>query len=347
MEARTLYAVGMMAVLSSLGASYRTANFVVDAPTPQLAKEIGDNAEIQRRELAVQWLGATMPNWAQPCMLTAQVAPNLGAGGATSFVFEHGEVFGWRMTIQGSRERILDSVLPHEITHTIFACHFREALPRWADEGACTTVEHSSERAKQERMLITFLQTGRGISFSRMFAMKEYPSDIMPLYSQGYSLARFLLGQGGKRRYLQFVRAGLDTDDWPAALRSHYGYDNLLTLQNSWLDWVRKGSPEVPPGPATQLVAATVEDRHVPGNSDLTFRTPHTAADGGRLVPVTTASPSRSAARDDVATHSLSRQQQLSKPLQPEHPRQVILQWNKSSSASIQSSAVQRNSVSR
>ena len=91
-----------------------------------------------------------MPNWAQPCPITAQVGRHLGAGGATSFVFEHGEVFGWRMTIQGSLERILDSVLPHEVTHTIFATHFRQPLPRWADEGACTTVEHASEKAKQQ-----------------------------------------------------------------------------------------------------------------------------------------------------------------------------------------------------
>ena len=61
------------------------------------------------------------------------------------------------MSIQGSRQRILDSVLPHEVTHTIFASHFRQPLPRWADEGACTTVEHASERAKQEKMLIEFL----------------------------------------------------------------------------------------------------------------------------------------------------------------------------------------------
>ena len=61
------------------------------------------------------------------------------------------------MHIQGSRERILDSVLPHEITHTIFATHFGRPLPRWADEGACTTVEHVSEKAKQDNFLIQFL----------------------------------------------------------------------------------------------------------------------------------------------------------------------------------------------
>ena len=131
-----------------------------------------------------------MPTWAGPCPITVQVGDHLGAGGATSFMFERGEVYGWRMTIQGSLERVLDSVLPHEVTHTIFATHFRRPLPRWADEGACTTVEHASERAKQQMMLVDQLRNGRGIAFGQMFAMKEYPHDVMPLYSQGYSVAR-------------------------------------------------------------------------------------------------------------------------------------------------------------
>ena len=137
--------------MASLGASYRTDNFVVEAPTADMAEQIGRAAEKYRRELAIDWLGKEMPNWAQPCPITAQVADHLGAGGATSFVFEHGEVFGWRMTIQGSLVRILDSVLPHEVTHTVFATHFRQPLPRWADEGACTTVEHSQRTSKSSK----------------------------------------------------------------------------------------------------------------------------------------------------------------------------------------------------
>jgi hypothetical protein len=86
------------------------------------------------------------------------------------------------MKVQGSRERVLDSVVPHEVTHTVFATHFRQPLPRWADEGACTTVEHRSEIAKQERMLIDFLKTRRGIPFNAMFDMKDYPQDVLPLY---------------------------------------------------------------------------------------------------------------------------------------------------------------------
>jgi hypothetical protein len=254
---------------SAQAAGYRTRNFTVAAPTPQLAKEIGDVAEQWRKKLSIEWIGEEMPSWSKPCPIQAQVAPNLGAGGATSFVFDQGQVFGWDMKIQGSRERILDSVLPHEITHTIFACYFRQPLPRWADEGACTTVEHPSEIAKQERMLIQFLHERRGIPFSQMFAMKEYPPDVMPLYSQGHSVAQMLIESQGRQTFLDFLSEGLKDENWPRAVRSHYGYDGLPALQLAWLDWVKAGRPPLgaPTDPGVQLAGASS-----PANSDLVVR---------------------------------------------------------------------------
>jgi hypothetical protein len=257
----SLRAAGLIAALvaaysspSPAGAAgYRTANFVVEAPTPDQARKIGDAAEQYRHTLAVEWTGAPLPRWSRPCPITAQVAPHLGAGGATSFVFDKGEVFNWTMTIQGSEERILDSVLPHEITHTVFASYFRRPLPRWADEGACTTVEHPVERARQHKMLIEFLTTGRGIAFPEMFAMREYPPDVLPLYSQGYSLARFLIERGGRHKYVAFVGDGLSRDDWAGALERHYGVNDIAKLQHIWLDWVKQGCP----APPASLAAAS------------------------------------------------------------------------------------------
>jgi hypothetical protein len=248
MDARPLLrAIVLMAAATSLGASYRTTNFVVKAPSSALAQKIGTAAEKYRRDLAIAWLGYELPRWRSPCPITAHVASHLGAGGATSFVFQNGQVGGWRMTIQGSEVRILDSVLPHEVTHTIFATHFRQPLPRWADEGACTTIEHASERARHQKMLIQFLLTNRGIAFSRMFAMKEYPRDVLPLYAQGYSLARFFIEQGGRRKFVKFVESGLRDGDWIRAVNESYGFKNLAVLQDQWLSWVRRGSPSLVP----------------------------------------------------------------------------------------------------
>ncbi len=168
-----------------------------------------------------------------------------GRWGATSFVFDRGEVFGWKMNIQGSRERILDSVLPHEVTHTIFASYFRQPLPRWADEGACTTMEDRSEIAKQERNLLQYLKSGRGIPFKQMFAMKDYPQDVMPLYAQGHSLSEWLIESHGRKEFLAFLADGMRDENWPRAVQEHYGFDNLLTMQNSWNDWVKQGRPQL------------------------------------------------------------------------------------------------------
>ena len=259
MEARLLRAVLLAAVLLvSMGARYPTPNFIIDTPDPGLARQIGAAAEKYRRDLAVQWLGKAMPNWTEPCVMTVHCGPRLGAGGATSFVFDRGEVFGWRMTIQGSRQRVLDSVLPHEITHMIFASHFRRPLPRWADEGGATSVEHSSERMKHHKMLYQFLRSGRGIAFNRMFAMKQYPRDIMPLYAQGYSLAEFLIQTGGRRKYVAFLSDGLETDDWSGAIELHYRIAGAGALQNTWLAWVKQGSPQLKPrqaAPSPKMIA--------------------------------------------------------------------------------------------
>ena len=286
-----------------LAAGYRTANFVVEAPDPQLAQKIGDAAEQYRHDLAIEWLGEPLPRWSQPCPVTAEVAPNLGAGGATSFVFDRGEVFNWTMTIQGSEERILDSVLPHEVTHTIFASHFRQPLPRWADEGACTTVEHPVERARQHRLLIEFLRTGRGISFPDMFAMKEYPADVLPLYSQGYSLARYLIERGGGQRYIDFVGNGLATSDWPQSLSQHYGINDISNLQTIWLEWVKRGCP----APPASVAAA------IPGIQDITRTARGQSPDTPTMHAPTPNRISATAARQSIYVQRAQRTQRATK----------------------------------
>jgi hypothetical protein len=324
------------APFSAEAAGYKTTNFVVSAPTPQLAKEIGDSAEMWRRNLAMEWLGKELPPWTKPCPINAKVAPGLGAGGATSFIFDRGEVFGWKMNIQGSRERILDSVLPHEVTHTIFASHFRKPLPRWADEGACTTVEHPSEIAKQERNLVQFLKTGRGIPFRQLFAMKEYPHDVMPLYAQGHSLATYLIESRGRQAFLEFLTDGMRDDNWQRAVHQHYGFNDLVTMQHAWNDWVKQGRPQLTPETApigtlaantrntTSTAAANNPQAIYRGQSpdDITPIPAPAASDAGATGPVTVASASGSvyaeaAARAERARQQSAKSKQSSAPPQP------------------------------
>ncbi len=100
-------------------------------------------------------------------------------------------------------------------------------------------------------MLISFLggTPSRGIPFNRMFTMKNYPHDILPLYAQGYSLSKFLIQQKGRRYFLDYLttgmnleRPGVELAAWDNATDRHYGYKDLSELQLAWMDWVRSGS---------------------------------------------------------------------------------------------------------
>src|SRR5262245_637238 len=69
MSSRRPVALVLAAVVASMGASYRTTNFVVHAPNAQVAQQVGQWAEHYRRTKALEWLGQEMPTWPQPCPL--------------------------------------------------------------------------------------------------------------------------------------------------------------------------------------------------------------------------------------------------------------------------------------
>jgi len=252
-----------------LAAGYETANFVVEASSDDLARKVGDAAEKYRANLSVEWLGRTLPRWSRPCVVTVKCAPDLPAKGETVFSFSNGEVYDWKMNAQGSETQILDSVLPHEITHTLIASYFRSPAPRWIDEGMATSVESESERNRYRSQLMDYLHNDRGIAFNEMVSAKEYPRDLTPFYSQAFSVCEYLLLIGGKRRLVEFARRGSYSRDWNGALREYYGYESLGALQVEWLGWLRRW--EVAGCPRELPVARKMEELNTVANHDKSF----------------------------------------------------------------------------
>lgn len=224
-----------------------SANFIVFANDTAWAKEVSETAERNRRDLAIHWLGQELPTWSYRCPIHVHDAPNLGASGETRFTVARSVASDWQMIVQGTRERILDSVLPHEISHTIFASYFgklNKYVPRWADEGAATTVEHEAEKKKHRHYLKEFLQHGRGLAFNQMFELKDYPKDILPLYAQGHSAVQFLIDQSSPQEFVRFIELGMKSENWKAALNKHYAYESIWDFQEKWNKWLRDGSPK-------------------------------------------------------------------------------------------------------
>ncbi|HJZ58427.1 MAG TPA: hypothetical protein VKE74_26025, partial [Gemmataceae bacterium] len=264
MTLRRLSPVFVFALLAAPGtasaATYETTNFVVDAPTPELAKTFGEKAEFYRIEKARDWLGREMPNWSRKCPL--KVTVNMGgAGGATNFSFgtEGGRpcVLNQWMEIRGDVKQLLNSVLPHEVTHTVLAYHFGRPVPRWADEGGSVLSENDEERFQHDVRCRELLNAGRGIRLRVLFRMARYPHDMIVLYAQGYSVTAYLVEKGGggregRGRLLQFLGYGMQgsteeshgtPETWNEAARRVYGFDSVEAMETAWLDSLRNPTP--------------------------------------------------------------------------------------------------------
>jgi hypothetical protein len=225
-------------------AAVRTKNFDVTAPSARIARIIAEAAERHRKEKAVLWLGEELPAWAERCPITVQITAS-GAGGATTFTYADDKVASRAMHVEGALDRLLSSVLPHEVTHTIFADHFGALPPRWADEGGCVMSEDEEEQQRHERLVRETVEKGRLIPLSRLLGLKDFPDDVMTLFVEGHSLTSFLVEKRNRKTFLAFVKQGMK-DGWDPAVKEHYGYHDVAELEADWLKEVRKEPKSYP-----------------------------------------------------------------------------------------------------
>ena len=229
-----------LALLPTLaGASHRSTNFVVDATTPEVAKQVAEHAEACRVSIAKAWLGKELPPWAAPCPVKVKLTRG-EAGGLTSFGFSRGKVSDQSMSVEGRLDRILASSLPHEVTHTVFAAYFGGPMPRWADEGASLLSEDLREYHRHDQIVHDLISRRGNLPLERLFTVEDYPDDVMGFYGQGYSISRFLVEMGGRPRFLAFVRDGSRTG-WDAAARAHYGLAGVHEVDRAWRSWHKVG----------------------------------------------------------------------------------------------------------
>jgi hypothetical protein len=235
-SARGIAAGFALALLPALtGASHRTTNFVVDAPSAEIARQVADHAEACRTSIAQAWLGHDLPTWTTPCPIKVKITRG-EAGGLTSFGFARGKVSDQSMSVEGRLDRILASSLPHEVTHTIFAAYFGGPMPRWADEGASLLSEDQAEYRRHDKIVVDLIARRRNFPLESLFSAEEYPSDLMGFYGQGYSVSRYLVESGGRPRFLAFVKEG-GKSGWDEATRKYYGLAGLHELDRAWRSW--------------------------------------------------------------------------------------------------------------
>jgi hypothetical protein len=249
-----------------------TANFVVKAGSGRVARLVAEAAERHRKELALRWLGKELPVWHKRCPIRVNVSAQ-GLNGSTSFAFDRGKVLNRDMRLEGPLDRILSSSLPHEVTHVVFADALGGPVPRWADEGSAILSEDEDERQRHDLLARRILDTpGRAIPLRRLLPMTGYPTDVMALYAQGYSVTRFLVERKDHKTFVAFVKQGADAG-WDEALQARYRLRDVKGLEDAWLAWLRAQRPPpkpevvgpVPPGEREEGAVAPVGAAPVTG----------------------------------------------------------------------------------
>ncbi|MBI1918671.1 MAG: sigma-70 family RNA polymerase sigma factor [Planctomycetes bacterium] len=220
---------------------HRTKNFRVSAASQRVARLVAEAAEVYRKKLALLWLGKELPPWPEPCPVKVTITAR-GSGGATSFAFDAGKVLNQNMHLEGPLDSILANVLPHEVTHTILAHAVGKPLPRWADEGAAVLAEDDQEHRRYDRLVTRIIDERRAMPLRRLFALNEYPRDVMTLFAQGYSVTNFLVGKNDRQTFLAFVKLGM-RDGWDRAVRA-YNFRDVEALEDTWLAKLRRTPPK-------------------------------------------------------------------------------------------------------
>jgi hypothetical protein len=223
----------------------RSANFEVIADSGDVANLLAGHAEELRTTLAQDWLGSELPTWEQRCAVQIDAGSDR-LSGDTTYSLAPARDKHWRMVLRGPVDRIVETLLPHEVLHTILASHYRQAVPRWADEGAALSVE---AKADQDRLWAhegTQLLRGPRRPLVELFASEQYPDDrneLRAFYAQGAAVTEFLL-LAGKARFLSFVELGMK-EGWERAVAVHYGFSDVASLEAAWIDWLHNARPTI------------------------------------------------------------------------------------------------------
>lgn len=156
-----------------------------------------------------------------------------------------------RITVFKGLNALLDSVLPHELTHLIFRefVGFTSDVPLWLDEG----VAQWMDRANQGRMLELarlLHRRNRLMPLDLLMAtdVRQTASTLsaVEFYAQSVSLVAFMIETYGAARFRRFcghLRDGKSIDD---ALRFTYASSirNMKQLETVWLESLKETTHE-------------------------------------------------------------------------------------------------------
>jgi hypothetical protein len=241
MRSATLSVV--LAVLFSAEASHSAemsvgTNFTVLAPNQAVADAIATQAELYRKQAALEWLGKALPDRVGRSLITVDLTSEKDEG--LTWPIDCRERTLHQVWLTTSVDRALGATLHHEVIHTVLDSYsYPEALPVWASEGIASQADDSNRKENQRRIVAGWSKDGHWPSLRSLFESSRIAHDNLNGYAAASSVIDFLAQRGGKARVVEFVSSG-QKGGWDQAASHYYGVQNLGALQAAWQDWATK-----------------------------------------------------------------------------------------------------------
>jgi hypothetical protein len=212
-------------------------NFLVSAPTEELAREVLNRAEELRRDIAREWLGKELP-------------PSIGHTVVDVFVSKtehHGLTSPSRdmkrpsfmMWLTTTPQEAVGPLLAHEVTHVVLLARYPGQVVPWVDEGIACRYDDQESKLVRRDLINWFRETGNWPSLASILDADRILARDHAAFAVSSSMVEFLLTRGTKAQLLAFAVDG-HKRGWDAALRSHYSFADVSALERSWQAWVSR-----------------------------------------------------------------------------------------------------------
>jgi tetratricopeptide (TPR) repeat protein len=235
-----------------------TANCIVYYKTTEQAKQVAKRVEDTLARVTAQ-LEYTGLDWHRD---KCKVFVFDDAAAWDEFVKESGATTEWAdgfaygplreiYVHAGDGERMLDTVLPHELTHVIHREYAREdtPLPLWLLEGLACANEFTG---KDQRFGLarSALATGKFIPLSHLTAFRSYPRGeaVALFYAESLALVEFILDRFGHEGLAQLHKKLRGTEDFDKLVKRAFKIEPDA-FEREWLEYVRTAKPGAAGGP--------------------------------------------------------------------------------------------------
>jgi hypothetical protein len=213
-------------------------DFTVLAPDQALADAVVKQAEVYRKQSALEWLGQELPDRVGRSLITVEITSQKDEG--LTWPIDSPERTLHQVWLSTSVDRALGTTLHHEVIHTVLDSHFYpESLPAWASEGIASQADDAGRKVNQRQILARWSREGRWPGLRPLLESARIDHDNLSRYAAASSLTEFLAQRGGKTRVVEFASSG-QKRGWDQAASDYYGVHDLAELQTAWQDWVKK-----------------------------------------------------------------------------------------------------------